>query len=155
MPNDCMINAAWEVRGKKKSICRWCVAWKSVGSDEIAGVVAGFSGGGAFQVERFYGKMQKGKLTALWIDYTDRITGKEIDFDKLSKKALAACEEGLDVIWEWNDHNEWGESDEVVLLNEKKGECVAKKDMLYLAKDTVPYLRTICENAGLTAAPAA
>ena len=88
MPSDCMINAAWEDRGKKKTICRWFVAWKSVGSDEIAGAVAGFSGGGTFQVERFYGKTQKGKLTALWIDCTDCINGKGITFDKLRKRLL-------------------------------------------------------------------
>ena len=153
LASEWMINAAWEKRGKKESICRWCVVWKSVGPDEIAGAIAGYSGGGAFEVERFYGKLQKGNLTVLWIGHKDRVNGKEIDFDKLRKNTLAACEEGLDGIWGWNDYDEWQQSDKVLLLNEKKAELLAKKDMLYLAKDKAPFLRTVCEKAGLIAAP--
>ena len=53
----------------------------------------------------------------------------------------------------WNDNDEWGDSDEVVLLKTKREDLAAKKEMLYLAKDSAPFLRTICEKAGLTAAP--
>ena len=49
--------------------------------------------------------------------------------------------------------NEWGDSDEVVLLKTKREDLAAKKEMLYLAKDSAPFLQAICEKAGLTAAP--
>ena len=148
-----LINAAWEAKSKKKAICRWLLAWTKLGADEYAGAVAGFGGGGSFVVERFYAKEKGGKLTSLWIDFTDFVTGKEIDFDKCGKKALAAAEEGLDCIWEWNDNDVWGDTDEVILQADKRAALVAKKDMLYLAKDSAFFLKAICEKAGLTAAP--
>ena len=58
---------------------------------------------GAFQVERFAAFGTEAKCTALWIDFTDRISGKEIDFESLKKADLDACEKCLDVLWEWND----------------------------------------------------
>ena len=147
------MNAAWEARQKKKFICRWFVAWTKLGADDYAGAVAGFGGGGSFVVERFYAKEKGGKLESLWIDFTDVVTGKEIDFDKCGKKALAAAEEGLDSIWEWNDNDAWGDNDEVILQDDKRADLVAKNDMLYLAKDNAIFLKTICEKAGLTAYP--
>ena len=147
-----LVNAAWEDKGKK-AICRWFVSWDAVGGNELAGAVAGFGGGGAFIVERFYVKLGGEKLMALWIDSTDHISKKEVDFDNCGEKALSICESALDAIWEWNDNDEWGDTDEVVLLKTKRGDLVAKKEMLYLVKDSAPFLRTICEKAGLTAAP--
>ena len=149
------INAAWETKIKTKAICRWFVSWAKLGADEYAGAVAGYGGGGSFIVERFYAKEKGGKLVSLWIDFTDVITGNEIDFSKLKKKALAAAEEGLDCIWKWNDNDAWGDNDEVLLKNDKRTELGAKKDMLYLAADSAAFLKTICEKAGLTAAPSA
>lgn len=147
------INAAWEAKTKKKAICRWFVAWTKLGIDEYAGAVAGFGGGGSFIVERFYAKEKGGKLASLWIDFTDVVTGKEIDFDKCGKKALAVAEEALDCIWEYNDNDAWGDNDEVLLQNDKRADLVAKKDMLFLVKDGAAFLKTICEKAGLTASP--
>ena len=87
------------------------------------------------------------------MDFTDRVTGEEVDFDTLDDEIRSACESALDQIWEWNDNDEWGDSDEVVLLKAKREDLAAKKEMLYLAKDSAPFLQTICEKAGLTAAP--
>ena len=148
-----MINAAWEVKSKKKAICRWIVSWEKLGANEYAGAVAGHGGGGSFIVERFYAKEKDGKFTALWIDFTDTVSGKEIDFDKCGTKALASAENCLDSIWEWNDNDVWGDTDDVILREDKRADLTTKKDMLYLAKDNAWFLRTICEKTGLTAAP--
>ena len=121
--------------------------------DQIVGAVAGYSGGSSFEVERFYGRLDGGNLRSLWMDFTDRVTGEEVDFDTLDDEIRSACESALDQIWEWNDNDEWGDSDEVVLLKAKREDLAAKKEMLYLAKDSAPFLQTICEKAGLTAAP--
>ena len=108
---------------------------------------------GAGEVERFYGRLNDGNLSSLWMDFTDRVTGEEVNFDTLDDEIRSACESALDQIWEWNDNDEWGDSDEVVLLKAKREDLAAKKEMLYLAKDSAPFLRIICEKAGLTAAP--
>jgi hypothetical protein len=147
------VNGGWEKRAKAKAICRWFIAWNTVESGAIAGAVAGYSASGAFQVERLYAKTRKAELTSLWIDGTDRISGDDIDFDAAGDDAVAVCEAALDALWEWNDNAEWGESDEIVLIQERRDELSAEGDMLYLARETAPFLRTICEKAGLTAAP--
>jgi hypothetical protein len=147
------INAAWEIKTKSKAICRWIVAWDDVKKDEIAGAVAGYAGGGGFVVERFYGKLKGGKLTALWIDFTDTISGNEIEFDDCGDQALAVAEAGLDAIWEWNDNDAWSDTDEVILLNSKSSDLKKVKDMLHLGEESLPCLQMICEKAGLTAAP--
>ena len=69
------INAGWETRKGNKSICRWFVCWRVVADDQIVGAVAGYSGGSSFEVERFYGRLDGGNLSSLWMDFTDRVTG--------------------------------------------------------------------------------
>jgi hypothetical protein len=150
-----LINAAWEAKAKKKAICRWFIAWTKLGSNEYAGAIAGYGGGGSFIVERFYAKEKGGTLASLWIDFTDVVTGKEIEFDECGAKALAAAEEGLDCIWEWNDNDAWSDNDEVILLADKRADLIANKDMLYLANNSASFLKTLCEKAGLIAAPSA
>jgi hypothetical protein len=44
-------NGCWEKR-LDNAICRWMVAWFNRG-DNLYGAVAGYSGGGCFQLERF------------------------------------------------------------------------------------------------------
>ena len=149
------INAGWEETTKGKAICRYLVAWQSVSTTQVAGAVAGYAGGGSFVVERFVGTLKGDTFVALWIDYTDRVSGKEIEFDSCGKKALAMCESGLDMVWEWNDNDVWSDTDEVVLRSDKAGELLRKKEMRYLASDTAPWVRTVCAKAGLTGAPTA
>ena len=148
-----LTNGAWEKRSKTKAICRWFVAWENITNEEIAGAVAGYGGGGAFIVERFYGQRIGANLSKLWIDYTDRISNEDIDFQGAGSNALDAAERGLDCIWEWNDHDLWSAADEVVLLAGAAAKLTAKKDMLYLDRDSAPFLRLICEKAALTAGP--
>jgi hypothetical protein len=152
-PNDWKINAGWENRDEDKLICRWIVCWKELEDDHIVGAVAGYSGHGAFEVERFYGSLDEGELTSLWVDSTDRVTDEEIDFDELDDDLRAACEAALDCIWEWNDHDIWSETDEVIMRPEMKKSADEEEDMLYYAPDHAEYLGKICELVGLTAGP--
>lgn len=149
------INAGWEVK-MGKVICRWFVCWAPYGKvGEFVGAIAGYSGGGAFEVERFYGRLKEDKLSQLWIDYTDRLTGEEIDFDSLGKIEIGLCEQALDQVWLWNDEDAWLESDEVLLRKDMMGKAAASGDMLIIGTTTPPFLGHICELAGLTAKPVA
>ncbi len=147
------LNAGWEVRTPEKSICRWFVAWKDLGDEGLVGAVAGYSGGGTFEVERFFAKRTRSELSALWIDFEDRVTGKEISFDNLSEDLLAECEAALDCIWDWNDNDVWNDTDEVVLLKSKHDVIASSGDMYLYSTCQEPFLKIICEMAGLTAAP--
>ena len=48
----------------------------------------------------------------------------------------------------------WGETDEVLLVPARQKALQVKGNMLYLASDVEPWVRSVCELAGLTAAPA-
>ncbi|MBM3384822.1 MAG: hypothetical protein FJY40_06785 [Betaproteobacteria bacterium] len=147
------INAGWEVRGKK-SICRWFVCWRVMGSnDTLVGALAGFSGGGSFEVERFYGKLKKKNLASLWVDFTDRVSDEEIEFDSLDESIRQLCESALDQIWEWNDNDVWSDTDEVVLRKDMKSRTAVDEDMLLFATAKPPFLKELCGLGGLTAAP--
>jgi len=92
------LNAAWEIKSENNHICRWFLAWNELSNNSIAGAIAGYSGGGSFEVERFYAKIKNNKINELWIDSTDRISNEEIDFDDLDSEIIDVCESCLDQI---------------------------------------------------------
>jgi hypothetical protein len=119
----------------------------------IAGAVAGYAGGGTFVVERFYAKHQGGKLSSLWMDQTDRISQKEIDFERCGADVLAICESALDAIWQWNDNEVWCDTDEVILQSARTASLKAEGEMLFLATDQSSTVSVICKLAGLNSCP--
>ena len=149
------VNAAWEERSRGKAICRWFVCWKTLDDDFVVGAVAGYSGGGSFEVERFYGQLSAGELISLWVDATDRVSSDEIEFEDLAKEVLADCENALDKIWEWNNHDLWTETDEVALSKQRARLTSEEDDLLRYSDGYEPWLRKLCEMVGLTAAPLA
>jgi hypothetical protein len=146
-------DAGWEIRSPAKSICRWFVSWAQLGNDRLSGAVAGYSGGGAFQVERFYATIEEGDVKSLWIDTEDKISGEEVAFDDLPEGVLVQCENCLDHIWDWNDHDVWSETDEVVLIQSMHEHANKVGDMYLHATIAEPFVKFVCEKAGLTAAP--
>jgi hypothetical protein len=147
------INAAWETSEDDLCRCRWFVAWENFGENEIAGAVAGYSGGGSYVVERFYGKLENEEFTALWIDMTDTVSGDEIEFEECGESAERISDSALQTIWEWNDNDQWCDADCVTLIEDKRGELKASEDMLFLPLNSAPFVREVCEGAGLTAGP--
>lgn len=147
-----LVNAAWEQR-EGRSMCRWFISWKSIENNQLAGAIAGYTGGGSFMIERFYATHDNSVITALWIDGNDRVSEDEIDFDSLDETVQQIANDAEDEIYIWNNQELWFDDEQLVLLDEKKSECVAEDDMLYLRHATMPLLHDICELAGLTAGP--
>lgn len=147
------LNAGWEIRAPGKSICRWFVSWEHLEDGKLVGAVAGYAGGGAFQVERFFATAKDGELTSLWIDFEDKISGDEVSFDDLRGDIVAECENCLDSIWEWNDKDVWYDTDEVVLSQSMYKKAIKDGDMYLHATRGESFVHVICEKAGLTAAP--
>ena len=146
-------NAGWEIGVQGKSICRWFVSWKQIEYGKLAGAVAGYTGGGVFEVERFFATLKEGELTSLWIELEDRINGNEVSFDDLPKDIVNECENCLDCIWDWNDNNVWGDTDEVVLIQSVCEEATKDGAMYLHATAVESFVKVVCEKAGLTAAP--
>jgi hypothetical protein len=148
------LNGGWEKR-EGRTICRWFCAWKEVGEKQIAGVIAGFSGGGAFQLERFFATADGDKLSSLWIDMTDRISGEDVEFSDLDQSIRSVMDDAEDEVWSYNDRDLWEDAEQLVLLEDKESDLKRSGDMLLLSTAGAPFVRSICELAGLTAAPGA
>lgn len=147
------VSGCWEARTKDRLVCRWFVAWETPSPDLVAGAIAGFSGHGAFQVERILA-VRKGKTIAhFYYDFSDAVTGEEIDFQERAQKYIAICERGLDVLWEWNDNDEWNDSDDVILRKGCEKRLERSGDLLMLRGSEEKMVRQFCDLIGLTAGP--
>ncbi len=153
--NDFSINAAWEPDESSGARCRWFLAWKELEGNILAGAVAGYAGGATYSVESFWGRLESGEFSSLWIDLTDRISHEEIDFSSLGPEVLALCQEAEDLIWEWNDYDVWCDRDAVRLRygEGKESLLTERNDLFRLERGYLPAIREVCEFAGLTAAP--
>ena len=66
--------------------CRWFIAYEQLSPTEFYGIVAGYSGGGAFEFESFFVRLKDGKIASCVIDDEDRVTGKPTDMRVLAKR---------------------------------------------------------------------
>ena len=148
-----LINGCWENRSDSRLICRWFIACSVQPDGGMIGSVAGYSGHGVFEVERFRLWASGDQVQQLWIDNTDRISGVEIDLDSLPEGELQIAEDSLDAIWEWHDKAIWEESDNLVLLHQQLSKLVPQKELFTYHNFEHPFLSIICEKAGLTASP--
>ena len=147
-----VLNAGWE-KNKVKFICRWFCAYKELGNKQLAGVIAGYSGGGTFQMERFYATVNGKKLASLWIDMTDKISGNEVEFSDLDESIRLVMCGAEDELWAYTNRDLWEDAEQLVLLEDKKINLKKSGDMLFLSSGKSLFIRSICELAGLTAAP--
>ena len=90
-----LINGCWENRSESRLICRWFIACNVQSNGDMIGSVAGYSGHGCFEVERFRLWAADNQVTQLWIDNADRISGAEINFDSLPDTELQIAGSGM------------------------------------------------------------
>ena len=136
--------------------CRYLIVWAELNSNEIAGVVCGYSGGGQFEKEDFYAQHSDNELTSLFIDLWDKVTGEEYDsFAPPTTSAIgdvfaAASEE----IYRWNDQDRWTEIDTIALRPERiqdlRRDC---RNTFLLRRNSHALVNSILEYAGITAGP--
>ena len=143
----------WEKRDGR-IICRAFAAWTELSDSALAGIVAGYAGGGTFVQENFYCEFEDGAATKLIIDYTDHISGEESPFDELDQSAIDASEEALDLLLDLHDQDAWEEEEQLLLANQDGLSSVQETDDLIKAGVSTPeHLLRLFEDAGLTAKP--
>lgn len=143
----------WEKRDAR-IICRAFVAWTELSGSSLAGIVAGYAGGGAFIQENFYCEFEGGTATRLIIDYTDHVSGEESYFDDLEQSAIDASEEALDLLLELHDKDAWEDREQLLLIHRDRLTNIEEDGELIKAGAPTPiYLSRIFEDAGLTAKP--
>ena len=159
--------AGWESSAPYR--CRWFVAWSGLDRDDlvygasemIAGVYAGYSGGGTFEVEEFRAETADCEVYTFWSDEKDLVSGEEIDCDPSAWKGVdAACKAAWTVFRQWMDDEEWSESHAVWLREMKLGELTASDEgdlVCYNSRDfrwdEIETIRELFSFTGLTAGP--
>lgn len=160
------IEAGWDNSGGRHR-CRFCVIsnlMNEEGYGRVAGVVAGYSGGGTFEVERFYLEIDDDfKATKLIIEAGyDAINDPDrkrdlIDWygDDVDADVHKVAEAAYRLLFRWNDEDAWGEHDQVYLREDKVDDPLLVKagGMLRIRTDDEPYPVWMCNAVGLTAWP--
>ena len=147
------INGAWEIR-QGRNICRSMLVWQIIDEKNFVGVVAGYSGGGGFQLEQFAATVQDSSLVSLMIDTEDKITGKEINFfEDVPTEWLEICDDAQDIVLEWNNEDEWEDAEQLYLSEEKSEEVSREGDMLFKVTGSSDHAKAILELAGITSSP--
>ena len=147
------ISGGWEKRDGR-SVCRYMAVWQDLDGASFCGAVAGYSGGGAFQLERFYAKHSGGSLTSLMIDLEDKVTGAEIDFfDDVPDEIRAQCDDCEDVILDWHDRDEWEEAEQLLLNTDNQDQLGISGDMGTFSNAEIPFAAEILSGIGATVSP--
>jgi hypothetical protein len=146
-------NAGWEPRNGR-TICRWMIVWVELFDSEFAGCAAGYSGGGSFQLEKFYLRLSGAGVTFLQIDNEEKISGNFADFScAVPPGALRTCENCQDEILSWHDREKWDQADNLCLLPGKFQDEISSDDMLIQKNsDAGPFIRVL-EFLGITSRP--
>lgn len=152
-PHRLNLNAGWESRGGR-TICRWMLVWVELNHGEFAGCAAGYSGGGSFQMEKFYLHLAETEITLLQIDNEEKISGEIADFScVVPPQAILTCEDCQDEVISWHDPNKWEETDNLCLLPEKSHDLIVNEDMLIFKNSDAGALIRVLECIGITSKP--
>lgn len=137
-------SGCWEQRSER-IICRWMLAWDQV-KDSLAGCIAGYSGGGAFQCEKFLGK--PGNLVLDCDDDLSSVGGVEL---------VDLSEECQTVILRLHDDDLWLESDNLRLRDVSLlPNALVENDLIYSGEKEVPlWAKPLFVRTGLISRPKA
>jgi hypothetical protein len=118
-------NGCWE-RREGRIICRWMVSW-FVRRDQIFGAIAGYSGGGCFQLERFLIAGESISIEAF----------EELNFSTEEDKE--SCEECLDKVLSFHLREPW-ENAETLYLDCSSITGQFDGDLLVVTGDQMPSI---------------
>ena len=134
-----MWSGCWEKR-TGRTICRWMVAWFSTGKN-IFGAIAGYSGGGCFQLERFSIVGTKISIEA----YDDIFFESEGDQTK--------CEMCIDEILSKHAKEPWETKETLCLIDEDLLMSAPFSDLI-VAGNKMPHIfLDLFQNIGLITKP--
>lgn len=134
-------SGCWEKR-KGRSICRWMISWVER-ENLIVGAIAGYSGGGGFQLEKFS------------IQNTDKIyISANTDLSKILSQDLIACTEDCqDIILLYHEENQWYEADTLYLIKDREVELIKFDDCLVSGTKMPVKFKGIFNSIGLITLP--
>lgn len=129
-------SGCWEQRDDRR-ICRWMIAWIDAG-ESISGCVGGYSGGGAFQLEKF-STYKDGFLTTDSCDFADLIKAS----------AIADAEDCQDLVLNFHVHELWEDYENLVLRDGAVKRLMKTDDLLFGGEPLPDSFDPIFEQVGL------
>jgi len=115
----------WEKR-TGRIICRWIVSWTVRGGITV-GAIGGYSGGGAFQVEKFLEDDDHIKIEA----FDDLYVG-------LDAQAVSALEDCLDHVLSFHEQDAWDNNETLYLRKDAEKSMRREGSLLLGCSDIMP-----------------
>lgn len=130
------------------------LVWVELSQTEIAGCAAGYSGGGAFQLEKFYLRHSGSDISFLQIDNEEKIHSENADFSSaVPLDAIAVCEDCQDEVLSWHDAEMWEDAENLCLLDGKSEGLTRVEDMLLFRNSEAGFVELVLECIGITSKP--
>jgi len=137
--NDLHWNGCWEIR-PGRAICRAMIVWRHIGQN-FYGCIAGYSGGGAFQLEKF------------WVENGEVKIEARSDLSAWPDIGLKIVEDSQDFVMSFHDQEIWEDSENLRLLPNKVRTLNKDGDLLFGGESVPDTLIQIFNKIGLTWAP--
>lgn len=99
-------SGCWEVR-EGRDICRYMIAWQTL-AHGLYGCLGGYSGGGAFQLEKF------------WSSGSDVILDLDVSISDWKSDGIVAAEACQDMVLAYHDEARWLDWDTLPFTTGKK-----------------------------------
>jgi hypothetical protein len=132
-------SGCWEVR-EGREICRYMIAWQTL-AHGLYGCLGGYSGGGAFQLEKF------------WSSGSDVILDLDVSISDWKSDGIVAAEACQDVVLAYHDEARWIDWDTLLLLPAKRNELEQHDDLLVGGEPVPAELMGVFSKVGLITKP--
>jgi hypothetical protein len=129
-------SGCWEVK-KGRVICRWMIVWTKIDEISVAGCIGGFSGGGAFQLEKFYKKKK-----SLIIEFEDK-------YSELAENIISIGEECQSRLLDFHSEKLWLDSENLHLKKSYVKKLRKQGDLLLGGVDLPDDFQELFERVGL------
>ena len=128
------------------------IVWEDISDSFMIGCVAGYSGGGAFQLEKFNLIHENERLIKLQIDNLSILTNENINFSEtINDQEIEISENCQDEIIRWHYEENWLENDNLILQQEKIKILDRNKDLFLFSKNKNIFMKKILESIGVNA----
>lgn len=135
-------SGCWEKR-PERAICRYILSWSVLG-DSIFGTIGGYSGGGAFQLEKFAVPKDGAPLIEADVDLSETFAEDEIE----------ACEDCQSYALDFHIEESWLDWDTLYLDFAKVEQLSQDDDLLFSQSAKLPRsLLPLFEMVGLLSRP--
>jgi len=126
----------WEVK-KGRVICRWMIVWIKINETSLAGCVGGYSGGGAFQLEKFYKKKK-----TLIIECEEKYSG-------LAENIIFIGEECQSSLLDFHSEKLWFDAENLHLKKSNVKKLKKERDLLLGGEDLPDDFQELFGRVGL------